>query len=249
MDRRVVRIASQVPKANDVKIEDAPRPLQQPRRLPASGPVAVCIYKVTDDAGEPMRACVTSVCVRDCRHVLCVRHCCCVLHRSSFAGGVWDTYADKGYPLWQLQITHEVQRSVVFQLRDSLGDFLRSANGDNPSMPATIQELEKQLGVRLIVHTLCVVTRIPLMILAIASLASGICVSLFVCVSSVLSVSDRQDWCVEDSSQVEREWVGMEREGCAVFPSSGSGRGGLHPVALRDLRCGRLEQLSHELIC
>lgn len=182
MDRRVVRIASQVPKANDVKIEDAPRPLQQPRRLPASGPVAVCIYKVTDDAGEPMRACVTSVCVRDCRHVLCVRHCCCVLHRSSFAGGVWDTYADKGYPLWQLQITHEVQRSVVFQLRDSLGDFLRSANGDNPSMPATIQELEKQLGVRLIVHTLCVVTRIPLMILAIASLASGICVSLFVCV-------------------------------------------------------------------
>ena len=114
--------------------------------------------------------------------MFCVRHCCCVLHRSSFAGGVWDTYADKGYPLWQLQITHEVQRSVVFQLRDSLGDFLRSANGDNPSMPATIQELEKQLGVRLIVHTLCVVTRIPLMILAIASLASGICVSLFVCV-------------------------------------------------------------------
>ena len=148
--------------------------------------------------------------------MFCVRHCCCVLHRSSFAGGVWDTYADKGYPLWQLQITHEVQRSVVFQLRDSLGDFLRSANGDNPSMPATIQDLEKQLGVRLIVHTLYFVTRIPLMSLAIASLATGICVSLFVCLAlSVLSVSDRQDWCVEDSSQVEREWVGVEREGCA----------------------------------
>ena len=95
-----------------------------------------------------------SVCARVCEHVLSVTQCCCVRYRSSFAGGVWDTYADKGYPLWQLQITHEVQRSIVFQLRDSLGDFLRSANGDNPSMPATIQELEKQLGVRLIVHTL-----------------------------------------------------------------------------------------------
>ena len=99
----------------------------------------------------------------------CVRHCCCVFHRSSFAGGVWDTYADKGYPLWQLQITHEVQRSVVFQLRDSLGDFLRSANGDNPSMPATIQDLEKQLGVRLIVYIIFCYTHPP-MVLAIASL-------------------------------------------------------------------------------
>jgi hypothetical protein len=156
MDRRVVRIVAQVPKANDVKIEDAPRPLQQPRRLPASGPVVVCIYKVTDDAGESICACVAIVCMcaRVCEHVLSVSQCCCVRYRSSFAGGVWDTYADKGYPLWQLQITHEVQRSIVFQLRDSLGDFLRSANGANPSMPATIQELEKQLGVRLIVHTL-----------------------------------------------------------------------------------------------
>jgi hypothetical protein len=97
---------------------------------------------------------VSLLCVRVCEHVLSVSQSCCVRHRSSLAGGVWDTYADKGYPLWQLQITHEVQRSVVFQLRDSIGDFLRSANGDNPSMPATIQELEKQLGVRLIVHTL-----------------------------------------------------------------------------------------------
>ena len=50
---------------------------------------------------------------------------------------------------------------MVFQLRDSLGDFLRSSNAENPSMPATIQELEKQLGVRLIVQTFCCVPRLP----------------------------------------------------------------------------------------
>ena len=41
-----------VPKASDVKILEMPRPQQQPRRLPASAPVTVCMYKYTDSAGD-----------------------------------------------------------------------------------------------------------------------------------------------------------------------------------------------------
>ena len=67
---RIVRIDVQVPKANDVKIEDAPRPLQQPRRLPASGPVVVCIYKVTDDAGGGICAYFAVVCMYVCAFVI-----------------------------------------------------------------------------------------------------------------------------------------------------------------------------------
>ena len=37
-------------------IEDAPVRTHQPQRRPASGPVVVCIYKVTDDAGSRARA-------------------------------------------------------------------------------------------------------------------------------------------------------------------------------------------------
>ena len=48
--------------------------------------------------------------------VCCV--CACVINVSSVsslaAGTVWDAYADQqGLPLWQLQITHEVQRSIM----------------------------------------------------------------------------------------------------------------------------------------
>ena len=38
-----------------------------------------------------------------------------------------------------------------FQFRDAFGDFLRAASQENPSMPSTVQDLERQLGVRLIV--------------------------------------------------------------------------------------------------
>ena len=49
-----------------------------------------------------------------CVRVMCSRLVACVIHVSSLAAGtVWDTFADQGYPLWQLQITHEVQRSIT----------------------------------------------------------------------------------------------------------------------------------------
>ena len=55
-------------------------------------------------------------CVCALLQVCCV--CACVINVSSVsslvAGTVWDAYADQqGLPLWQLQITHEVQRSIM----------------------------------------------------------------------------------------------------------------------------------------
>ena len=41
----------------------------------------------------------------------------------AFEGTVLDAYADKGYPLYQLQLTHDVQRSVL-----RLGHIRASSN-------------------------------------------------------------------------------------------------------------------------
>ena len=43
---------AKIPRASDVTILDGPRPATQPRRLPASAPVTVCIYKISDCAGD-----------------------------------------------------------------------------------------------------------------------------------------------------------------------------------------------------
>ena len=43
--------AFKVPRASEVTIIETPKP-QQARRLPASAPVTVCMYKYTDDAGD-----------------------------------------------------------------------------------------------------------------------------------------------------------------------------------------------------
>ena len=43
---------AKIPRASDVTILDGPRPATQPRRLPASAPVTVCIYKISDSAGD-----------------------------------------------------------------------------------------------------------------------------------------------------------------------------------------------------
>ena len=44
--------AAKIPKANELTIEPGPRPQQVPQRLPATAPVEVAIYKVTDQAGD-----------------------------------------------------------------------------------------------------------------------------------------------------------------------------------------------------
>ena len=50
-----------------------------------------------------------------------------------------------------MQIDHQAQRSITFQIRDAFNDFLRTLHDVDKDMPATIQDLERQLGCRLVV--------------------------------------------------------------------------------------------------
>ena len=48
-------------------------------------------------------------------------------------------------------IDHQAQRAITFQIRDAVNDFLRQLHDNDAAMPGTVQELERQLGVRIVV--------------------------------------------------------------------------------------------------
>ena len=75
----------------------------------------------------------------------------CFFHDLDDAGDVWDAFQDKGVPLFQVQLDHPAQRAVTFQMRDAMTDFLRSIQKEDEAMPGTVQELERQLGVRIVI--------------------------------------------------------------------------------------------------
>ena len=54
-------------------------------------------------------------------------------------------------PLFQVQLDHPAQRAVTFQMRDSMNEFLRTLHKEDEAMPGTVQELERQLGVRIVI--------------------------------------------------------------------------------------------------
>jgi uncharacterized protein (DUF736 family) len=74
-----------------------------------------------------------------------------LFHDLDDAGDVWDAFQDKGVPLFQVQLDHPAQRAVTFQMRDAMNDFLRSLHKEDEAMPGTVQELERQLGVRIVI--------------------------------------------------------------------------------------------------
>ena len=76
---------------------------------------------------------------------------CFLFHDLDDAGDVWDAFQDKGVPLFQVQLDHPAQRAVTFQMRDAMNDFLRSLHKEDEAMPGTVQELERQLGVRIVI--------------------------------------------------------------------------------------------------
>ena len=41
-----------IPRISELKIEQGPSPQRAPQRLPEEAPVEVCIYKITDRAGD-----------------------------------------------------------------------------------------------------------------------------------------------------------------------------------------------------
>eukprot|EP00973_Karenia_brevis_P071610 9949990-Karenia_brevis.AAC.1 len=106
---------AKLPRANDILVSEVSRPRLPIRRLPASAPVNVCIYRYTDQASD-----------------------------------LWDFFqGNDDVPLFQVQIAHEAQRSITFQMRDSFNDFLATANDEDSTMPSNLQQLEKAAGVKL----------------------------------------------------------------------------------------------------
>ena len=53
--------------------------------------------------------------------------------------------------MFQVQLDHTAQRAVTFRMRDAMNDFLRSLRKGDEAMPGTAQELERQLGVRIVI--------------------------------------------------------------------------------------------------
>ena len=62
-----------------------------------------------------------------------------------------DSLSYLGVPLWQVQIEHGAQRSITFRLREAFEDYLRSANTTDNTLPATVADLEKAAGIRLVI--------------------------------------------------------------------------------------------------
>ena len=108
--------SAKLPKAGDISSERGPRPIQAPRRLPANAPVYVCLYRITDVAGD-----------------------------------LWELFHEKDLPLFQVQVSHQAQRSVTWSMRDSFNEFLRAGHTANNELPASLQQLEIAAGVRLVV--------------------------------------------------------------------------------------------------
>ena len=108
--------SDKLPRASQISIEQGPRPMQAPKRLPVTAPVDVCIYRVTELASD-----------------------------------LWDLLQGHDHALFQIQVRHDAQRNITFDVRNSFNDFLRAAHKQDPHFPINVTELETACGVRLIV--------------------------------------------------------------------------------------------------
>ena len=75
----------------------------------------------------------------------------CMYKFTDQAGDVWEQYAGQDVALWQVQIKHAAQRSITFQIRDGFNDYLKAVHGSGNSMPTNLKDLEKHVGIRLVV--------------------------------------------------------------------------------------------------
>ena len=65
---------------------------------------------------------------------------------------IWDLLQGKDeFKLFQVQITHDAQRSITFDVRNSWNDFLAKAYEENGAIPANLQQLERDAAVKLVV--------------------------------------------------------------------------------------------------
>ena len=76
----------------------------------------------------------------------------CIYRYCEKASLLWDLLQGKDdFKLYQIQITHEAQRAITFSMRDSFNDFLAKAHQENATIPANLQQLERDAAVKLIV--------------------------------------------------------------------------------------------------
>ena len=92
--------------------------------------------------------CVIFVCVRD--HPLAIHSPLRRPYLNKALSGI--PMPTRGIPCGRYKLLMKFNGLLFFQLRDAIGDFLRASSAENPSLPATTQELEKTPGVRLVVH-------------------------------------------------------------------------------------------------
>ena len=77
--------------------------------------------------------------------------CVCLYKYTDCAADLWDLFQGKdNTPLFQVQISHQAQRSLCFSMRDSFNDYLAAAHADHATMPQTLQQLETAAGVKLV---------------------------------------------------------------------------------------------------
>jgi hypothetical protein len=64
----------------------------------------------------------------------------CIYRYCEQASLIWDLLQGKEeFKLYQIQITHDAQRSIMFDVRNSFNDFLAKAHEDNTTIPANLQ--------------------------------------------------------------------------------------------------------------
>jgi len=76
----------------------------------------------------------------------------CIYRYCDQASLIWDLLQGKDeFKLYQVQISHDAQRSISFDVRNSFNDFLAKSHEENAMIPANLQQLEKDAAVKLVV--------------------------------------------------------------------------------------------------
>ena len=66
------------------------------------------------------------------------------------AGDMWSNYEGTEAKLYQIQMTHDARPSALFNVRDGFNDFLKMAQDGDSAPPASLELLQSQAGVKLV---------------------------------------------------------------------------------------------------
>lgn len=69
---------------------------------------------------------------------------------SDNAGDCWSNYEGIEAKLFQIQMTHDARPSALFNIRDGFNDFLKMAQDGGSAPPASLELLQSQAGVKLV---------------------------------------------------------------------------------------------------